>query len=387
MPTINGPQKIVEESLPGYATAGFYDVRIGRVFDSRYQVVGKLGYGGNSTVWLSRDLKIDHVATLLSKYITGHPLKPRGNREVEVYEHLSTIRSTHKGKRYVRTIVDSFDLNELNGRYQCLVHRPLWISLFKLQRSNSSHRFTEDLLRGTLMCLFAALDYLHTECHVIHTDIKAGNILQEIEDESILKDFEMAELESPSPWKDVEGRFVYLTRKLGRPKAFGRPVLCDFGQARYGNVENDALIQPKNYRAPEVILEMKWSYSVDIWNVGTMIWNIFEDKHLFNGIGAGSQAHSYRCHLAEMIAYLGPPPVEFLRRSKVSSNYFDEDGIWDAGIDIPKELSLENSEEKLDGRKKELFLQFMRKMLCWVPEERKTARELLEDPWLNEIIT
>ena len=62
-------------------------------------------------------------------------------------------------------------------------------------------------------------------------------------------------------------------------------------------------------------------------------------------------------------------------------------GIWDAGIDIPKELSLENSEENLEGRKKKLFLQFMRKMVCWVPEERKTARELLEDPWLNGIIT
>ena len=81
----------------------------------------------------------------------------------------------------------------------------------------------------------------------------------------------MAELESPSPWKDVDGRAVYLTRKLGRPKLFGRPVLCDFGQARYGNAKNDDLIQPQNYRAPEVMLEMTWSYSVDIWNVGVMV--------------------------------------------------------------------------------------------------------------------
>ncbi|MCJ1291464.1 hypothetical protein MMC34_003008 [Xylographa carneopallida] len=197
----------------------------------------------------------------------------------------------------------------------------------------------------------------------------------------------MAELESPSPWKDVDGRAVYLTRKLGRPKLFGRPVLCDFGQARYGNAKNDDLIQPQNYRAPEVMLEMTWSYSVDIWNVGVMIWDLFEDKQLFNGIGEESQTYSHRDHLAEMITYLGPPPVEFLRRSKVSPVYFTEDGIWDAGIDIPKELSLENSEENLEGRKKKLFLQFMRKMVCWVPEERKTARELLEDPWLNGIIT
>lgn len=47
-------------------------------------------------------------------------------------------------------------------------------------------------------------------------------------------------------------------------------------------------------------------------------------------------------------------------------------------------LTLENSEENLEGHQKELFLKFMRKMLKWVPEERKTARELLMDPWLND---
>jgi serine/threonine-protein kinase SRPK3 len=47
-------------------------------------------------------------------------------------------------------------------------------------------------------------------------------------------------------------------------------------------------------------------------------------------------------------------------------------------------LNLENSEENLEGRRKELFLQFMRKMLQWVPEDRQNAAELLNDPWLND---
>ena len=29
-----------------------------------------------------------------------------------------------------------------------------------------------------------------------------------------------------------------------------------------------------------------------------------------------------------------------------------------------------------------MFLEFVRKMLRWVPEERASAKELLEDPWL-----
>lgn len=30
------------------------------------------------------------------------------------------------------------------------------------------------------------------------------------------------------------------------------------------------------------------------------------------------------------------------------------------------------------------FLHFMRRMICWAPEERATAAELLRDPWLDK---
>lgn len=48
--------KIEEETLGGYLPERFYPVRIGEAFNSRYQVIGKLGYGATSTVWLARDL-------------------------------------------------------------------------------------------------------------------------------------------------------------------------------------------------------------------------------------------------------------------------------------------------------------------------------------------
>jgi hypothetical protein len=35
------------------------------------------------------------------------------------------------------------------------------------------------------------------------------------------------------------------------------------------------------------------------------------------------------------------------------------------------------------GEEKGLFLNFVRKMLQWLPEDRKTAKELREDPWLQ----
>ena len=36
------------------------------------------------------------------------------------------------------------------------------------------------------------------------------------------------------------------------------------------------------------------------------------------------------------------------------------------------------------GKEKLGFIRFVKRMLKWDPEERNTARELLEDPWLYE---
>ncbi len=52
-------------------------------------------------------------------------------------------------------------------------------------------------------------------------------------------------------------------------------------------------------------------------------------------------------------------------------------------MDIPKD-SLEMSEENLSGGDKTTFLKFVRRMLQWRPEDRSSARELLEDAWLQK---
>jgi serine/threonine protein kinase len=36
----------------------------------------------------------------------------------------------------------------------------------------------------------------------------------------------------------------------------------------------------------------------------------------------------------------------------------------------------------MGGEDKKLFIEFVRKMLQWLPENRSTAKELLADPWL-----
>ena len=105
----------------------------------------------------------------------------------------------------------------------------------------------------------------------IHLDIKSDNILQEIEDKSILESFTQAELKNPSPRKVINGLPVYASRCFDLPKVFGRAVLSDFGSAVQGNERRNHDAQPNVYRSPEVMLKTDWSYPIDIWNVGAMV--------------------------------------------------------------------------------------------------------------------
>lgn len=54
---------------------------------------------------------------------------------------------------------------------------------------------------------------------------------------------------------------------------------------------------------------------------------------------------------------------------------------------IPYSRSLRSElPECISDEEADLFLGFMRRMLCWMPEERATAAELRTDPWLEQII-
>lgn len=55
--TINTDQLVEEEELPDYQADRFYPIQLGMIFQNRYQIVAKLGFGSSSTTWLARDLR------------------------------------------------------------------------------------------------------------------------------------------------------------------------------------------------------------------------------------------------------------------------------------------------------------------------------------------
>ncbi|KMP05674.1 hypothetical protein CIRG_05355 [Coccidioides immitis RMSCC 2394] len=269
--------KVEEEELPSYVPGDFYPVTIGEVFVERYQVVAKLGFGKQ------------HRA-------------PR-----------NTI---------VRMILDSFNIMGPTGnQHQCLLYQPLGMSYTEFLDLFPNKQMPEALLQRSMQLILLGLDYLH-KAKVVHTDISANNILQGITDLTALSEIEDGEASQPIARKVLDDRTIYISRPM--PINTGLSVLCDFGEARIGD-KHKGDVMPGIYRAPEVILDMEWDSKVDIWAVGLTNWDLLETGNLFFARKDGLLNDEQ--HLAEMVSLLGPPPLEFIRRSDKCLQYWDENSF------------------------------------------------------------
>ena len=101
-------------------------------------------------------------------------------------------------------------------------------------------------------------DYTNTNCAtvvhglgLVHTDLKPDNILLE---------------------NDVSSFEQLLNTKL---------ILIDFGSATFDTEEHEKLVTTKYYRAPEIILDIGWSFPCDIWSIGCILVELYDGHALF----------------------------------------------------------------------------------------------------------
>ena len=90
-------------------------------------------------------------------------------KEFEIYQTLKQANPSHPGYSHVRTALDLFTIRRSGGDHRCLVQSPMWDSFSDLLYRNPTRRFTESLLKAGLLQVFLALDFLHTECKLVHT--------------------------------------------------------------------------------------------------------------------------------------------------------------------------------------------------------------------------
>ncbi|KAI1964450.1 hypothetical protein LOZ07_000921 [Ophidiomyces ophidiicola] len=386
---------VEEDQNPDYNPKNFYPTRVGETIQGKYRIISKLGFGTSSTTWLAKDTS-RRWRWQSNKYvalkITNSKIEDQkaAREEVQFFKHISNLYSTHAGSGLIRRFEESFEIQGPFGAHVCLVFEPMREPIWFVGKRLGCTSLPPAVAKAFVKVIVTSLDFLHSECHIIHTDLKSDNFLLAFEDSAIIEEYVRQQEKSPAPFKDGDGHPVYQSRPDFGPlkKGIGKIRLSDFGAAVFGNVSTPHShdIQPFEFTAPEVLLRGTWTYSADIWNLGMMLWELLADTSLLNGIGPGCTSYSHEAHLGQMIRLLGPLPLELLNRAdkNVVSTLFSDQGDFKYPHLVPSEdFNFSTLTPFFEGEDKRLFLNFAKRMLTWMPEERATAKELLDDPWLD----
>lgn len=165
-----------QEDPSDYCKGGYYPVKIGDLFNGRYHVVRKLGWGHFSTVWLCWDLQKKRFVAL--KVVKSAPHYTE--TAIDEIKLLRCVRDSDPSDPYRETIVqliDDFKISGVNGVHVCMVMEVLGHQLLKWIIKSNYMGLPLVCVKSIIRQVLQGLDYLHTKCKIIHTDIKPENIL------------------------------------------------------------------------------------------------------------------------------------------------------------------------------------------------------------------
>ncbi|XP_017957241.1 SRSF protein kinase 3 isoform X4 [Drosophila navojoa] len=165
-----------QEDASQYCRGGYHPVVIGDIFDNRFRVVRKLGWGHFSTVWLCRDLKDEKYVALKVVKSAPHYIETAAD-EIRLLEAIRDADPLDVKRERIVRLLNHFTVRGVNGVHTCLVFEALGCSLYKLIVKNNYQGLAIAQVRNIIKQVLEGLDYLHSKCSIIHTDIKPENIL------------------------------------------------------------------------------------------------------------------------------------------------------------------------------------------------------------------
>lgn len=97
------------------------------------------------------------------------------HRELPSYHHIARriAESSHEGRGNIRRLLDSFEAVGPDGHHIVLVFEAAQMSLRDMKLVFRQDGFDEDFIRGAIIELLKALDFLHTQGEIVHTGIYA----------------------------------------------------------------------------------------------------------------------------------------------------------------------------------------------------------------------
>eukprot|EP00064_Thunnus_orientalis_P000280 superscaffoldBa00000014_g280 len=307
-----------------YCYGGYHPVQIGDTFNRRYKVVSKLGWGYFSTVWLCLDLRLGRrVAVKVLK--SGAGFTEAGQDELALLRCASGPSSRHPASQRIVQLLDEFKLAGVNGVHMCLVLELLGPDLRSWQLCFGNPGLPQPWVKQILTQVLQGLDYLHTQCKIIHTDIKPENILLCLEEQCQKVPAGGSNSSSVSVLTGKEAKSTEKEQMNPCRLKENTVKIADLGSSCWVYKHFCEEIQTRQYRSLEVLLGSEYGPPADIWSVACMAFELVTGDSLFEPKASGSLSLE-EDHIAQIMELLGKIPPAVALSGKYSAEYFNHRG-------------------------------------------------------------
>ncbi|AFZ80476.1 protein kinase domain containing protein [Theileria equi strain WA] len=285
--------------------------------------------------------------------------KYTSSAKIEADILLDIKNSDEQNESHCVILRDSFMYKD---RHMCLAFESLGPSLYDFLEKNDFKGFFIADIQHIAYQMLKGLSFLRKK-QLIHTDIKPENILLTCGKDDYI--------EVPFPRST--------TGMMTKRPATADIKIIDFGSAIYEDEYHSSIINTRQYRSPEVILDIGWTYTSDLWSLGCTLMELYTGHLLF-------RTHSHLEHLAMIEKILGKIPERMLdaARKTDGKHYVHQDRPelnWPDGAKSKSSIERVNDcRNVLDQVKPEhrVFAEFIKYILNPDSSARPSPEEAME---------
>ncbi|XP_033942508.1 SRSF protein kinase 1a isoform X1 [Pseudochaenichthys georgianus] len=175
-----------QEDPNDYCKGGYHSVKVGDLYNGKYHVIRKLGWGHFSTVWLAWDVQVKRFVAMKVVKSAEHYTETAVD-EIKLLRSVRNSDPNDPNREMVVQMVDDFKISGINGTHVCMVFEVLGHHLLKWIIKSNYQGLPLPCVKSIIRQVLQGLDYLHTKCQIIHTDIKPENILMSVDEPYVRK--------------------------------------------------------------------------------------------------------------------------------------------------------------------------------------------------------